>query len=116
MYTYCDQFCKNTYCFGTLWDVRCSRTDLIDNKEYQSKTNRYGSHDNRTCFTTKFKSDCLQYQFAKSVAIEIKDKIEEGDEGFLRFLEKVNNKPKRTRGTKVHPVSDFLELLLDYEY
>lgn len=106
---YCEQFCKNVSLFGTSWDVRCDRTDLIDNEEYQYKA------DDRTCITCRYEEDCLQYQFAKSVAIEIKEKIEEGDEKFMKFVEKMNNKPKRTIGTKPHPVSDFLEILLNYK-
>ena len=106
MNTYCDQFCKNSYCFGTSWDVRCARTDLIENDEYQDQ------NDNRTCVTHKYENNCLQYQFAKSVAEEIQAKIDEGDEDFLRFLEKVNNRPRRHLGVKVHPVTDFLQILL----
>lgn len=110
-WNYCEQFCKNVYLFGTMWDIRCDRTGLIQNKEYHEKYKQ----NNMTALTCTYAKDCLQYQFAKSVAIEIKAKIEEGDEGFMRFLEKVNNRPKRTIGTKQHPISDFLEVLLKYK-
>ena len=50
---YCEQFCKNVSLFGTSWDVRCDRTDLINNKEYQSNA------DNRTCITYRYEDDCL---------------------------------------------------------
>lgn len=109
MYTYCDQFCKNTYCFGTSWDIRCNKTELIKNKEFQNPSHTNGRIDNRTCFTCNYQEDCLQYQFAKEQAIQIKRHLN-ADPKFKRFYDKMNNKPKRTRATKEHPVTEFLKI------
>lgn len=108
-YNYCDQFCKNKYYFGTSWDIRCGKTDLIQNEEYHEKYKR----NNMTSLTCKYAKDCLQYQFAQSVAKEIKSKIDENDKNFMKFLKIMDNKPKRTRGTKEHPITEFLNILIE---
>lgn len=107
MNTYCDQFCKNTYYFGTDWDIRCRKTELIKNEEFQNPS--HGKIDNRTCFTYNYQEDCLQYQFAKEQAIQIKRYLN-ADPKFKRFYDKMNNKPKRTIGTREHPITDFLKI------
>ena len=109
MNTYCDQFCKNTYCFGTSWDIRCDKTELIQNEEFQNPSHTNGRIDNRTCFTYKYAEDCLQYQFAKKQAIEVKKHLDTNLE-FKKFYDKMNNKPKRTIGTKEHPMDEFLKI------
>ena len=106
MNTYCDQFCGYTYYFGTSWDIRCGATELIKNEEFKDKS---GEMDNRTCFTCNYQEDCLQYQFAKEQAIQIKRHLN-ADPKFKRFYDKMNNRPKRTIGTREHPITDFLKI------
>lgn len=109
--TYCDMYCKHHYLFGTSWDLRCGRTDLIQNEEYQNNTNRYGSVDNRVCFIErKYDKDCLQYQMAKQSAMELKEKLKENDEAFQRFYDIINNPPHRCRGTIHKKVDKFIEI------
>ena len=110
MYTYCDQFCGYVYCFGTSWDIRCGATELIKNEEFQNPKHTNGRRiDNRTCFTCNYQEDCLQYQFAKEQAIQIKRYLD-NIPSFKRFYDIINNRPKRTMGMKEHPVDEFLKI------